>query len=337
MRETSESVADSRPIVSPSVVLLIPCYNEALTIGDVIEQFRRELPGLRVVVGDNNSSDGTAEIASRCGAEVIPVRRQGKGAVIRTLFRNIDADVYIMVDGDATYPADQIHDLLVPVVQGEADMVVGDRMAGGHYQRENQRPWHGFGNRLVVYLINVLFRTNLNDILSGYRVFSRRFVKNCPVLEDGFTLETTMTLHALDKLFVVREIPIYYRDRPEGSESKLSTYRDGFLVLRTILWIFKDNKPLWFFLVLSVVLFLVAAGVSALGSLFPVWLAPVVFLASAIGLACGFILDTLVKFQRENFEVNLMRDESIGRMPARLGEEEYTWDGEIGADQAEGA
>lgn len=314
MREPEPSDRDARK-GTPRIVLLVPCYNEEQTVGEVVRSFRRELPGLRVVVGDNNSSDRTAQVAREAGAEVVPVRRQGKGAVVRKLFRTIEADIYIMVDGDATYPAEQVHELLEPVLRGDADMVVGDRLTEGHYHRENRRRFHGFGNRLVVRLINLLFGAHLSDILSGYRVFSRRFVKNCPVLEDGFTLETTMTLHALDKLFTIQEVPIAYRDRPEGSHSKLSTYRDGFLVLRSILWIFKDNKPLWFFLVLSVLLLLIAALTSLLDALVPGWVPLLLSLSGVVFLVCGFVLDTLVKFQRENFEVNLLQQEAGRERP----------------------
>jgi len=292
----------------PSIAVLIPCYNEAQTVGGVVRGFARELPMARIVVGDNNSDDGTGDEAERSGAEVIFVPRQGKGAVIRELFRAVDADIYVMVDGDLTYPASEVHTLLEPVLAGRADMAVGDRISEGHYTRENKRPLHSFGNNLVVGLINLLFRCNLRDIMSGYRVMTRRFVKNCPVLVNGFTLETTMTLHALDKLFQIEEVPITYRDRPAGSESKLSTLKDGFLVLRAILWIFKDNKPLYFFLGLAGLT--VFVGVALLLATPPAtsWLAGAAFLASLLLLVCGFVLDTMVKLQRESFEVNLMQN-----------------------------
>lgn len=297
----------------PSIAVLVPCYNEEQTVGEVVRGFRRELPRARVIVGDNNSSDRTAEVAREAGAEVVFVGRQGKGAVMRALFRDVEADLYVMVDGDATYPPGQVHDLLAPVSSGRADMSVGNRMAGGGYDRENKRPFHSSGNRIVVFLINLLFRCRLTDILSGYRAFSRRFVKNCPILEDGFTLETTMTLHALDKLFTIVEVPIDYRDRPVGSESKLSTYRDGFLVLRAILWIFKDNKPLWFFLTLSTFLLAVSLVFVFASSTALTWLGAFVAMSGLILLVCGFVLDTMVKLQRESFEVNLMQQEGRRR------------------------
>lgn len=293
----------------PSIAVLIPCYNEEQTIGDVVRGFSTELPGARIIVGDNNSSDRTSQVAQEAGAEVVFVGRQGKGAVVRALFRDIEADLYVMVDGDDTYPPEQVHSLLAEVTSGRADMAVGDRRAGGAYDRENKRPFHSLGNWTVVSLINLLFRCELRDILSGYRVFNRRFVKNCPILVDGFTLETTITLHALDKLFSISEVPIDYRDRPKGSESKLSTYRDGFLVLRAILWIFKDNKPLWFFLSLSILLLVAGAVFLALPGVASTWIGLLSAMSALIFLVCGFVLDTMVKLQRESFEVNLMQQD----------------------------
>ena len=294
-----------------SLAVLIPCYNEALTVQGVVQAFAKELPKARIIVGDNNSRDGTAQLAREAGAEVYHVGRQGKGAVIRELFRAVDADIYVMVDGDLTYPASEVSRLIAPVLEGRADMVVGDRISGGHYGRENQRSFHGFGNTLVVFLINLLFRCSLKDIMSGYRVMTRRFVKNCPVLVDGFTLETTITLHALDKLFAIEEVPVTYRDRPEGSTSKLSTLRDGFFVLRAILWIFKDNKPLIFFSGLAVLMGLASLTLITLGSTATSWFAAAAALSSLLLLVCGFVLDTIVKLQRESFEVNLLQETTV--------------------------
>lgn len=299
------------------VAITIPCLNEAQTIGKVIQDFRKELPNADIYVLDNNSTDDTARIALENGAQVLEVKRPGKGSVIRSIFREIEADIYVTVDGDDTYPAEAIHDLLQPVLSGEADMSVGDRHSRGGYRTENKRMFHNFGNGLVTFLINFLMKANLVDIMSGYRAMSRRFVKNCPVLIDGFEVETEITLHALDKLFRIREVPIEYRDRPDGSFSKLNTFRDGFRVLRSIVWVFKDCKPFIFFLFLSVVIFLFAllSAVPPLIDLFSgnivsaqsLIFSATVFLTGLILLACGFILDTIVKLQRERYEVNLLQ------------------------------
>jgi glycosyltransferase involved in cell wall biosynthesis len=297
-------------------VVIIPCYNEALTIGKVVREFRRELPGSPIYVGDNNSTDDTATIAAEAGAIVVPVYRQGKGAAVRTLFREIDADIYVLVDGDDTYPASAVHKLIEPIIAGRADMTVGDRHTSGGYGRENKRPFHGLGNTFVTHSINLLFRCRLTDIMSGYRAFDRIFLKNFAVLTDGFELETAMTLHALEKRFDIIEVPIEYRDRPPNSFSKLRTFSDGFRVLRTILWLFKDTKPLIFFLFLSVLFsaasvfsglpvvieFMKTGGVHKLPSaIFACGLAVI----SGLMMTCGFILDTIVKLHRESYELQL--------------------------------
>ena len=213
--------------------VLIPCYNEELTIEKVIKDFRKELPDADIYVYNNNSKDKTAEIAKRNGAIVKDEYRQGKGNVVRSMFYDIDADIYVMVDGDDTYPAEFVHKLIEPVVNGEADMAIGDRLSNGTYQKENKRHFHEFGNNLVKKGINVLFKTNLKDIMTGYRVFNKKFVKNMPVMSPKFEIETEMSLYALDKKFIIKEIPIIYRDRPEGSESKLITVSDGMKVKTT--------------------------------------------------------------------------------------------------------
>ena len=229
------------------IAVIVPCYNEERTIGKVVADFRRELPDAVIYVGDNNSTDRSAHAAVEAGATVIPVYRQGKGAVARALFREVEADLYVMVDGDDTYPAAAVHALIEPVRAGRADMAVGDRRTAGGYRKQNPRPFHSFGNALVTRSINLLFRCRLNDIMSGYRVCGRTFIRNLTIPSDGFELETGMTLHALERRFTVVEVPIDYRDRPPDSFSKLRTFGDGFRVLREILWVYKDAKPLFFF------------------------------------------------------------------------------------------
>jgi len=298
--------------------VLIPCYNEALTIAKVIGDFRRELPDAVIYVFDNNSTDATAEIARQNGAVVVNEPRQGKGNVVRSMFRKVDADLYVMIDGDDTYPADFVHSLLEPVRSGTADMSVGDRHSNGTYREENKRPFHDFGNQLVKRCINTLFNADLHDIMSGYRVFSRRFVKNMAVNSSGFEIETEMTLHCLDKKFDLAEIPIDYRDRPEGSFSKLNTFSDGIKILKTIFWIFKDYKPLAFFSAVSFLFFILGllAGIPVVAEFVRtgyVAKVPSAILAiglmviSVLSLFSGFLLDTVVKLQRERYELGLIR------------------------------
>jgi glycosyltransferase involved in cell wall biosynthesis len=300
------------------VAVIIPCFNEERTVGKVVNDFRRELPDAAIYVGDNNSTDGTARIAEQAGATVIPVYRQGKGAVARALFREVDADFYVMVDGDDTYPAESVHKLLEPVRAGRADMAVGDRLVGGSYRRQNRRRFHSFGNALVTRSINLLFRCRLHDIMSGYRVCSRWFVRNLTIPSDGFELETGMTLHALEKRFTVAEIPVEYRDRPPDSFSKLRTFGDGFRVLREILWVYKDAKPLVFFTAMSALFLAVALAIgvpvvvefmhTGLVLKFPrAILACGLAVISSLLLICGFILDTIVKLHHENYEIQLNR------------------------------
>ena len=228
------------------ISVLIPCYNEAQTIAKVVGDFRRELPESEICVFDNNSTDGSAAIAEDAGAIVCQVPQQGKGNVVRKMFRDVDADIYVMVDGDDTYPAEKVRDLIAPIAEGRADMVAGDRLSTT-YMTENKRPFHCFGNRLVCFLISLFWGRRVNDVMTGYRAFSRRFVKNCPVVSDGFEIETEMTLHALDKRLDILEVPIAYRDRPAGSCSKLNTFRDGFRVLRMIFNLLRFYRPMQFF------------------------------------------------------------------------------------------
>ena len=228
------------------IAVLIPCFNEAATIEKVVRDFRKELPEATIYVYDNNSSDGTDEIAKRAGAVVRYEYAQGKGNVIRRMFRDIDAEVYLMVDGDDTYPASAAKDMVHGVLLKNADMVIGDRLSSTYFN-ENKRPFHNFGNSLVRKTINMLFGTEIKDIMTGYRAFSFQFVKTFPVLSRGFEIETEMTIHAVDKNFKLVEIPVQYRDRPEGSVSKLNTYSDGIKVLKTIFNLFSTYKPMHFF------------------------------------------------------------------------------------------
>lgn len=227
--------------------LLIPCYNEAITIQKVIEDFKQEIPNLDIYVYDNNSQDDTAKIAKECGAHVRFEKRQGKGNVVNAMFEDIEADIFIMVDGDDTYPAHFIHTLMQPVINDEADMVVGDRLTNGSYYKENKRHFHDLGNNLVRYMVNLIFQDKLTDIMTGYRVFNRRFVKTMPILSSGFQVETEMTIFALDKKYRITEIPIDFTERPEGSFSKLNTLTDGRKVLWEIFSLFRHYKPLPFF------------------------------------------------------------------------------------------
>lgn len=244
---------------APRIAVLIPCYNEEVAIAKVVSDFRKQLPDADIYVYDNNSSDNTAAVAAEAGAIVRHEFRQGKGNVIRSMFRQIEADCYIMVDGDDTYPADAASMLIDMVLEQGADMAIGDRLSSTYFQ-ENKRPFHNVGNRLVRFLINWLFKSNVRDIMTGYRAFSRHFVLNFPVLSKQFELETEMTIYALSRNFAIREAPIEYRDRPAGGVSKLNTFRDGFKVIMTIFRLFRDNKPLIFFSTSAFIMLLTATG-----------------------------------------------------------------------------
>ena len=300
------------------IAVLIPCYNEELTIAKAINDFKQELPSAKIYVYDNNSSDNTSKIALENGAIVKKEYRQGKGNVVRSMFRDIEADIYIMIDGDDTYPAEFVHNLMKPILDSEADIVIGDRHSNGTYKDENKRPLHNFGNNLVKGLINYIFKADLKDIMTGYRVFNKKFVKNMPINSSGFEIETEMTLHTLDKKFTIKEIPIEYRDRPDGSFSKLNTYSDGIKVLKTILWVFKDYKPLSFFSLLSFIFFTLSIIIglpvitefldtSIVTKIPSAILAVGIMLISILALFSGFILDTIVKQHRENYELHLTR------------------------------
>jgi glycosyltransferase involved in cell wall biosynthesis len=302
-----------------NVAVVIPCYNEEQTVGRVIGGFRTALPGAAIYVIDNNSTDRTIEEASAAGAHVILEPRQGKGNAVRSIVRRIEANVYVLVDGDLTYPPEAARSLLEPVLRGKADMTVGDRISNNSYHTGAVRKFHGFGNWLVCALVNRLFHTRLHDIMSGYRAMSRVFLKTLPVLSEGFEVETEMTLHALDKRLKIVEIPIHYCDRPKGSHSKLRTYSDGFLVLTTIASLFKNYKPFVFFTGLSLVSF--TAGL--IFGLRPVFeyieshyvhavpsavLSAALMVLSMLFFCCGLILDTVVRHQRENYEIMLTQD-----------------------------
>ena len=298
------------------IAVLIPCYNEELTIGKVVDDFKKELPEADIYVYDNNSRDKTGEIAKEHGAIVVKEIRQGKGNVVRSMFRNIEADIYVMIDGDDTYPAEAARMLIQPIIDNEADMVIGDRLSNGTYEKENKRAFHNLGNNLVKGLIGMLFKNEIKDIMTGYRVFNRFFVKTMPVISDGFQIETEISIHALDKKFRLKEIPIVYRDRPEGSESKLSTFRDGFRVLKTLASLFKDYKPMMFFgicsilsLILGLIIgipviyeFIITGYIKKLPSAV---LSVGFILICIISLASGLILDTIATTNKKDYELYL--------------------------------
>lgn len=290
--------------------VLIPCLNEEQTIAKVVADFKRVLPSAQVYVYDNNSSDRTAAVAAAAGAIVGKELRRGKGNQVRTMFREVDADIYLLVDGDDTYPAEAASGMLLAISKGEADMVIGDRLSSGVYRQQNKRLFHNLGNHLVKALINKLFKSGLHDVMSGMRGFSRRFVQNCVVHSDGFEIETELALQALDKRFSIQEIPIAYRDRPQGSHSKLNTLADGARIIKTIFWIFKDYKPLAFFSALSILMFLggLLAGYPVIKEFIitryiahvPLAILAVgLVLLSALALTCGLILDVTVKQHKD--------------------------------------
>lgn len=294
------------------IAVLIPCYNEELTVEKTVSDFKRILPSADIYVYNNNSKDKTKELALKAGAIVKDEYRQGKGAVVRSMFRDIEADVYIMVDGDDTYPAEEVEGLITPVLEGKADMVIGDRLSSTYYT-ENKRPFHNFGNSLVKGLINFLFKSNLNDIMTGYRSFSKRFVKCMPVMSNGFQIETEMTIFALTNNMQVVNVPIAYRDRPEGSESKLNTFSDGFKVLLTLFNLFKDNRPFLFFGCLSLIIFVVGliVGIPVIDEFIKTAyitkvpsavLAAALMINSFLLLSVGIILDAIKNEKRYLFE-----------------------------------
>lgn len=299
------------------IAVLIPCYNESKTIEKVVTDFRNVLPEATIYVYDNNSSDGTAEIAAKAGAIVKHEYKQGKGNVIRRMFREIDAECYIMADGDDTYPAEFAREMCQRVLEKNVDMVVGDRLSSTYFS-ENKRPFHNFGNSIVRKFINFLFNSDIKDIMTGYRAFSYSFVKTFPVLSKGFEIETEMTIHAVDKNMFCENVVIQYRDRPDGSESKLNTYSDGIKVLFTIFKLFKNYKPLGFFSALAGVLALLGLGFfipvfvnflnTGLVDKIPTLITCVMcFIIAIISFFSGLILDTIKLKNKQDFEALLHR------------------------------
>ena len=307
-----------------SIAVVLPAFNEEQTIADTIAGFCQALPMATVYVINNNSEDRTRELALAAlqahgnPGTVIDEPLQGKGNALRRAFHDIDADVYLLADADLTYPANRAADLIAPVLQGQAEIVVGDRLSGGHYARENQRPFHNLGNRIVQLLVNHLFNARLSDIMSGYRAMSRRFVKTYPILVEGFQIETDMTLHALYRRFRILEMPVEYKDRPTGSYSKLNTLADGARVLFAITQILRYYRPLLFFSVFA--LSFAALGLFASAPVLYDWVTmryithvPLAILSSAMEivalllLAVGLMLDSVAHHERLAFEVNLMR------------------------------
>lgn len=320
--------AETAPTAKGHVAVLIPCYNEELTVGEVIDDFRRVLPGASIYVYDNNSSDRTAQVAREHGAQVRFEPRQGKGVTVRQMFRDIEADCYLLVDGDSTYPADAAPSLIDPILAGEADMTVGDRLSNGSYAQENQRPFHDFGNNLVRWLIRLMYGYAFHDVMTGYRAFSRVFVRSMPVVSRGFQLECEISIHAVDKGWRIKEVPIDYRDRPAGSVSKLSTVSDGVRVLMAIGSLFKDYLPFKFFSLVAAVFVALglAAGIPVVAEFAQtgyVSKVPSAILAvglvfcGALAFSTGCILDTVAKATRKRWELDVYRAEDEMRRRRR--------------------
>lgn len=297
------------------IAVLVPCYNEGKTIEKVVTDFKRVLPEAVIYVYDNNSTDGTSEIAAKAGAVVRHEYYQGKGNVIRRMFQEVDAECYLMVDGDDTYPAESAREMADKVLERNVDMVVGDRLSSTYFE-ENKRPFHNFGNSIVRWGINTFFKNDIKDIMTGYRAFSYRFVKTFPVLSKGFEIETEMSIHAIDKNMFVENVVIDYRDRPEGSVSKLNTYSDGIKVIGTIVRLFQTYRPLAFFGTVAAILM-----VLAIGFFIPVWITyadtgmvpnfPTLIVCGFVALAsiqsffAGLILQTMYRKNRQDFEMQL--------------------------------
>lgn len=303
--------------MNKKIAVLIPCYNEALTVEKVIKDYQKVLPNADIYVYDNNSTDGTDKIAKKAGAIVRYEYRQGKGNVIRSMFKDIDADCYLMIDGDDTYPAESAKEMCEYVLDGKADMVIGDRLSSTYFT-ENKRAFHNFGNKLVRGLINHLFKANIRDIMTGYRAFSYEFVKTFPVLSKGFEIENEMTIHAVYNNFKLVEIPVSYRDRPEGSVSKLNTYSDGFKVLMTITRLFKEYKPTIFFSFVGTIFLIIALifGIPVFNEFFKTGMVPrfptlifslVLLLIAILMYITGIILEVVAKKNKQIFELFLIR------------------------------
>ena len=296
------------------IAVLVPCYNEEKTIEKVVKAFKKELPEATVFVYDNNSTDKTAKLAENAGAKVVREKRQGKGNVVRSMFRDIEADIFVMVDGDNTYPASSVKEM-IKLVEGGADMVIGDRL-NSTYFKENKRFGHNFGNILVRKTINTIFHSQVQDIMTGYRAFSKRFVKTFPVCSDGFEIETEMTIHALDKKMNLETVLVEYRDRPRDSPSKLNTFSDGFKVIMTIFNMVREYRPLMFFSIVSLLLLLLSlfSGVPVFSEFIQTGLVPrfptlivstVLLVLSALSFSTGLIRDIIAKKHRQLFEINL--------------------------------
>lgn len=297
------------------IAILIPCYNESKTIEKVVKDYKKAIPEADIYVYDNNSTDNTDKIAESAGAIVKYEYKQGKGNVIRSMFRQIDADCYLMIDGDDTYPSENAKEMCDLILEGKADMVIGDRLSSTYFT-ENKRAFHNFGNKIVRLLINILFNNKVSDIMTGYRAFSYEFVKSFPVLSKGFEIETEMTIHAVDKNFKLVEIPVTYRDRPVGSVSKLNTYSDGFKVLKTIATLFKEYKPSTFFNIIAIMFLILSLilGIPVVIEYFKIGLVPkfptlivsCIFLVISILLCItGIILQVIVKKHRQLYELYL--------------------------------
>ena len=299
------------------IAILIPCYNEELTIGKVVSDFRQTLPDAKIYVYDNNSTDNTAEIASGAGAIVRTEFQQGKGNVVRRMFQEIDADCYIMVDGDDTYPSSAANEMTRLVLERRTDMVVGDRLSSTYFV-QNKRRFHNFGNLLVRFFINKIFKSDIKDIMTGYRAFSRRFVKTFPIVSNGFEVETEMTIHAIFMNMSTENVVIEYRDRPDGSVSKLNTVCDGAKVLLTIFNLFKNYRPMFFFSAIATVLLCVALAVFIPSVWIPfqrmgivekiptLIVCGFVTLASLLSFFNGLVLDSIMQKERREFEFRLM-------------------------------
>ena len=297
------------------IAVLIPCYNESKTVEKVVKDYKKALPDADIYVYDNNSTDKTDEIAKKAGAIVRYEYKQGKGNVIRSMFRDIEADCYLMVDGDDTYPAEDAKKMCDAVLEGKADMVIGDRLSSTYFT-ENKRPFHNFGNRIVRFLINKIFKNNIKDIMTGYRAFSYQFVKTFPVLSKGFEIETEMSIHAVDKNFGLLELPVQYRDRPAGSESKLNTFSDGFKVLKTIATLFKEYKPQFFFGIIATIILILSLimGIPVVVEYFQTGIVPrfptlivsgILLVLSILFWITGIILEVIVKKHRQLYELML--------------------------------
>lgn len=298
------------------IAVLLPCYNESQTIEKVVKDFKNVLPEATIYVYDNNSTDGTDEIARAAGAVVRYEHQQGKGNVIRRMFREIDAECYLMADGDDTYPASAAREMVTPVLEKNVDMVVGDRLSSTYFT-ENKRPFHNFGNKIVRNSINLLFKSQIKDIMTGYRAFSYQFVKSFPVLSKGFEIETEMTIHAVDKNMALENVIIEYKDRPEGSVSKLNTVSDGIKVLKTIVKLWKNYKPFNFFSVLAAILLVITLAIfiplvlipfikTGLVAKFPTLICcGFTAIAALIAFFGGMLLDSIIQKEKREFEFRL--------------------------------